>query len=81
MSKTIDQEIMAKLLFEKYGKIGLNTTETAEVLGCSEKTLEMDRGNARGIPYTKRLNKAKGQVIYNISTIAKFLVDNEIKVF
>lgn len=80
MSKLIDQEIMAKLLFEKYGKVALSDDEAAQALGCSVKTLSKDRGNANGIPFTRRNNTQKGQIMYSVTAIAKVLVENESKV-
>jgi len=74
-----DIEIMAKLLFEKFNKLTLNPTEAASVLGTASKTLESDRAEAIGIPYTRRNNKEKGQIMYSITAIAKTLVKNQIK--
>lgn len=73
-----DQEIMTKLLFEKYEKVALNVDETAKIIGISKKALESDRAEARGIPFTKR-NGMRGQVMYSITAIAKHLIDNQIK--
>jgi len=80
MSKIIEQEMMAKLLFDKYGKVTLTPVEAAAVLGTAVKTLEADRANAAGIPFTRRNNKEKGQVMYSIVAIARTLVDNETKI-
>jgi hypothetical protein len=79
MSDIYDQEILARLLFEKFGKIALNSEEAASVIGADIKTLEADRAEALGIPYTRRNNKAKGQVMYAVTTIAKTLIKNQIK--
>lgn len=73
-----DQEIMTKLLFDKYGKIQLTTEETSEILGRKKKTLETDRTEARGLPYSK-CNGLRGQVTYSITAIAKHLIENQIK--
>ena len=74
-----DVEIMAKLLFEKFNKLTLSPAEAASVLGTASKTLESDRAEAIGIPYTRRNNKEKGQIMYSITAIAKTLVQNQIK--
>lgn len=37
------QELMTRLLFEKFGKLALSDNETAEILEVSAKTLEKDR--------------------------------------
>lgn len=81
MGKILEQEIMAKFLFDKFGKLTLSPEEAASALGTSPKNLEKDRGEAIGIPYTRRNNKPKGQVLYSITAIAKTLVENEVKVF
>lgn len=74
-----EYEVLSKLLFEKFGKVTLDEDETASVVGCSNKILQKDRAEARGIPYTKRNNKEKSQVLYSITAIAKHLIDNQIK--
>ena len=79
MSKIIDTELLVKTLFDKYQKIALTPTEAAAVLGTAAKTLEADRAEAIGIPYTRRNNKEKGQILYSITAIAKTLVDNQRK--
>ena len=79
MNSIHDQEIMAKLIFEKYGKIALTPAEAAEVLGTASKTLESDRAEAIGIPYTRRNGKEKGQILYSITAIAKTLIENQKK--
>lgn len=79
MSKTIDQEILTRLLFNKYEKVALTAKETASVLGTASKTLETDRAEAIGIPYTRRNNKEKGQILYSITAIARTILDNQKK--
>ena len=79
MSDTHDQEILAKLLFERFGKVALNPEEAASVIGANIKTLEADRAEAMGIPYTRRNNKMKGQVMYAVTAIAKTLIANQRK--
>ena len=80
MSAITEAKTLAQVLFEKYGKIVLTPKEAAVVLGTAVKTLESDRAEAIGIPYTRRNNKEKGQILYSITAIAKTLVDNEKKV-
>ena len=74
-----EYEILSKILFEKFGKAALNEDETASILGCSIKVLQTDRGEAIGVPYTRRNGKERGQVMYSITAIAKHLIDNKIK--
>jgi hypothetical protein len=74
-----EYETLSKLLFERFGKVTLNEDETAAVLGCSEKILQKDRAEARGIAYSRRNGKERGQIMYSITAIAKHLIDNQIK--
>ena len=74
-------ELMSRLLFEKFGKITLNPEEAASVLGTTVKSLEKDRAEAIGIPFTRRNNKEKGQVLYSVTIIAKTLLENQKNVF
>ena len=75
-----EQEILARILSDIFGKVALSPEETASVIGeCSIKTLEADRAEGIGIPYTRRNNKEKGQVMYAVTAIAKTLIDNERK--
>lgn len=74
-----EYEILSKLLFEKFGKVTLDEDETSTVVGCSNKALQKDRSEARGIPYTRRSGKKRGQIMYSITAIAKHLIDNQIK--
>jgi len=74
-----DIEIMAKLLFDKFQKLTLSPKEAADILGTASKTLESDRAEAIGIPYTRRNGKEKGQILYSVTAIAKTLVKNQVK--
>ena len=75
-----DIEMMTRLLFEKFGKIALNVEEAACILGINVKSLEKDRAEGIGIPYTRRNNKERGQVMYAITSIAKAIIENQKKV-
>jgi len=79
MTSYTEQELMARMLFDKFQKLTLTAEEAASVLGTAAKTLEKDRAEAIGIPYTRRNNKEKGQVMYSITAIAKTLVENQKK--
>lgn len=74
-----EYEVLSKLLFEKFEKVTLDEDETSTVVGCSSKVLQKDRSEARGIPYTRRNGKERGQIMYSITAIAKHLIDNQIK--
>ncbi|PUE66642.1 hypothetical protein [Arcobacter caeni] len=80
MDKNQDIKIMTSLLFDRFQKITLNAEETASVIGRSEDYLKKDREEAIGIPYTRLNGKEKGKPLYNITAIAKALVENEKKV-
>jgi hypothetical protein len=80
MDKNQDIKIMTNLLFDRFQKITLNAEETASVIGRSEDYLKKDREEAIGIPYTRLNGKEKGKPLYNITAIAKALIENEKKV-
>lgn len=75
-----EYEILSKLLFDKFGKVSLDEYETSSVIGCSNKALQKDRAEARGIPYTRRNGKERGQIMYSITAIVKHLIENQIKI-
>lgn len=79
MNSTKEQELMASMLFDRFKKIVLSPAEAAEVLGTAAKSLEADRAEAIGIPYTRRNNKEKGNILYSITAIARTIVENEKK--
>lgn len=75
-----EQETLAKLLFDKYQKLTLNPKEAAETLNISVKSLESYRANAVGLPYTRiNNNKERGKIMYTVTSIAKYLVEQQIK--
>ena len=74
-----EYETLTKLLFEKFGKVTLDEEETALIVGCGKKILQKDRAEARGIPYTRRNGKERGQVMYSITAIVKHVIENQIK--
>lgn len=80
MDKNQDIKIMTSLLFDRFQKIALNAEETASVIGRSEDYLKKDREEATGIPCTRLNGKEKGKPLYNITAIAKALIENEKKV-
>ncbi len=80
MDKYQDIKIIASILFEYFKKVALNPEETASIIGRSEDYLKKDREEAIGIPYTRLNGKEKGKPLYNITAIAKALIENEKKV-
>ena len=81
MDKSQDIKIITSLLFEHFQKIALNSEETASIIGRSEDYLKKDREEAIGIPFTRVNGKERGKPLYNITAIAKALVQNEKRVF
>lgn len=73
-------KIIINLLFQKYGKVTLDSKEVAEVLGISEKSLENARLNSTGIPYTRLNGNARSKPLYDITTIANEIKKREIKI-
>lgn len=74
-----EQETLSKLLFDKYQKLTLSPKEAAETLNISVKSLESYRANAIGLPYTRITNKERGKIMYTVTSIAKYLVEQQIK--
>lgn len=81
MSSQDSIKLLTSILFDKFGKVALTPTETAQVLGRSIDGLKKDRQNGEGLPYVRLNNKPYGKPLYSINAIAKFLVEKEIKVF
>lgn len=85
MTKDETLKFHAELLFKKFGKLTLNTKELARVIDRSEVSLQRDRAAKIGIPYSQFQTKGKkgdGRNIchYAVSDIAKYLLDNQLKV-
>ncbi len=79
MSKLEDSKTLASIIAQQTGKIVLDTEEAAKILGISKRTLEEDRAESIGIPFTRLNNKPKGKPLYSVIAIAKQLVENESK--
>lgn len=70
-------EFTAKMLFQTFGTLVLNTKQTAEALGQAEITLKINRANGTGIPYIKLGDRA---IRYQVTEIAKYLANNTMAV-
>ena len=79
MSKLEDSRTLASIIAQQTGKIVLDTEEAAKILGVSKRTLEEDRAESIGIPFTRLNNKPKGKPLYSVIAIAKQIVENEAK--
>jgi hypothetical protein len=79
MSKLEDSKTLASIIAQQTGKIVLNTEEAAKILGISKRSLEDDRAEAIGIPFTRLNNKPKGKPLYSVIAIAKQIIENEAK--
>ncbi len=79
MSKLEDSKTLASIIAQQTGKIVLDTEEAAKILGVSKRTLEEDRAESIGIPFTRLNNKPKGKPLYSVIAIAKQIVENEAK--
>ena len=73
--------IIIELLFAKYGKVTLEATEVAEVLGVSIHSLENARANSTGIPYMRLNGNERGKPLYDITTIANEIKKRQVKVY
>lgn len=80
MSNYEESKELANLLFLKYGSLTLNTIQTAEATNRSKISLERDRRNASGIPYTKLgANAGSDKALYSVMDIAKYVVSKKVK--
>lgn len=70
---------LLQLLFNKYGKVQLTPTETAEAIGRSAIMLQKDRMAGVGLQYVKVGKQKSAKVYYPLSEIVNFLENNQIK--
>lgn len=75
MSQYDEITFVAKMLFEKFGAVALDTKQVAEAIGRSEISLKQDRSNGIGIPFSKLGSLVK----YSTIEIAKYLVSTQQK--
>lgn len=75
MSQYEEITFMAKILFERFGSVALDTKQVAEAIGRSEIALKQDRANGVGIPYSKIGCLVK----YQVTEIAKYLIATQHK--
>jgi hypothetical protein len=71
MSKQDEIAVMAKMLFEKYGVVAMDTKQTAEAIGQAEITLKQNRANAIGLQFVK----LGASVRYSVMEIAKYMIE------
>lgn len=71
---------LSSLLFSKFNSLTLTTEQTSQATNRSIISLQRDRRNATGIPYTKLgANAGSDKALYSVMDIAKFIVSNRIK--
>lgn len=73
--------LLAYLLFITTGSLMISTKEASVFTTRSEISLERDRAEGIGIPYTK-LGKGNGsdRVLYNVYDVSKYIVSRKVKV-
>lgn len=69
-------KFLAKMLFDKYNTLALDTKTTGLIVGKAEITLKTDRAESRGMPYSKMGHLVK----YSVTDIAAYLVQQRQKV-
>jgi hypothetical protein len=71
----------ANILFNEFGKLLLNTEETAAMINRSVISLKRDRNEGVGIPVTY-VGKGKGsdRAYYSVHDISKFIASRKRKV-
>ena len=80
MSNHEEIKELSSLLFSNYNSLTLTTEQTAQATNRSVISLQRDRRNATGIPYTKLgANAGSDRALYSITDIAKYIVNNKIK--
>lgn len=81
MNKYEEIKELSSLLFDKFNSLTLTTEQTSQVTNRSVMSLQRDRRNAMGIPYTKLgRNAGSDKALYNVIDIAKYIVNNKYKV-
>lgn len=65
------EQVLTKMLHEKYGKLLLSKKECSQEIGRSCSSLDRDRKQALGIQYIKQ---SDGNIYYPISEIASYLI-------
>ena len=80
MSNHEEIKELSALLFSKFNALTLTTEQTAQTTQRSIVSLQRDRRNATGIPYTKLgRNAGSDKALYNVMDIAKYIVNNKVK--
>jgi hypothetical protein len=64
------EQVLTKMLHEKYGKLLLSKKECSQEIGRSCSSLDRDRQNSIGIQFLKQ---SDGNIYYPISEIASYL--------
>lgn len=71
---------LSNLLFSKFNSLTLTTEQTSQATNRSVISLQRDRRNAEGIPYTKLgRNSGSDKALYSVMDIAKYIANNKIK--
>ncbi|MGD9625445.1 MAG: hypothetical protein AB7U51_12420 [Arcobacter sp.] len=80
MSNYEEIKELSSLLFSKFSSLTLTTEQTAQATNRSVISLQRDRRNATGIPYTKLgANAGSDKALYSITDIARFIIKNRVK--
>lgn len=81
MSNHEEIKELSNLIFNEFKSLALTTEQTSTVTNRSVISLQRDRRNATGIPYTKLGNKTgSDKALYSVTDIAKHIVNNKAKV-
>jgi hypothetical protein len=80
MSNHEEVKELSSLLFGKFNSLTLTTEQTSQATNRSVISLQRDRRNATGIPYTKLgANAGSDKALYSVTDIAKYIVNNKFK--
>ncbi len=81
MTKSDQIKFTAELIFTKFQAISINTAQLSTIIPRSELSLRRDRASKVGIPYTQfGEGKGKDVAMYNIYDIARYMIENQVKV-
>ena len=75
MKMTDEVKAMVSVIYADLQTMNLSKQQTAKILGCSTQTLDRQRLNATGVPYSQI---GAGNVKYALIDVCRYIEDNRI---
>ena len=75
MKMTDEIKAMVSVIYADLQTMNLSKQQTAKILGCSTQTLDRQRQNAIGVPYSQ---VGSSNVKYSLIDVCKYLENNRI---